>query len=148
MAGWELATVKFRTRTIDLVEHRWPAITATSLVSHLSLYAVLLLALRHLGVGEAEVGWAEVLAVFAFARLATAIPITPGGAGLVEAVLIGGLVAAGGARAQVVAAVLVYRALTWLLPIPLGVGCYLWWRRQPRVPSPTPAPSVVAAARP
>jgi uncharacterized membrane protein YbhN (UPF0104 family) len=32
--------------------------------------------------------------VFAFARLATAIPITPGGAGLVEVVLIGGLVAA------------------------------------------------------
>jgi uncharacterized membrane protein YbhN (UPF0104 family) len=30
----------------------------------------------------------------------------------------------------VVAAVLVYRALTWLLPIPLGVGTYLWWRRR------------------
>ena len=109
---------------------------------------MLLLALRHLGVGDAEVGWAEVLAVFAFARLATAIPFTPGGAGLVEAVLIGGLVAAGGAKAQVVAAVLVYRALTWLLPIPLGVGCYLWWRRQSRVASPTPAPSAVGAGRP
>jgi putative heme transporter len=109
---------------------------------------VLLLALRHVGVGEAEVGWAEVLAVFAFARLATAIPITPGGAGLVEAVLIGGLVAAGGAKAQVVAAVLVYRALTWLLPIPLGVGCYLWWRRQPPVAAPNPALSAVGAGRP
>jgi putative heme transporter len=73
--------VKFRTRTIDLVEHRWVAITATSLLSHLSLYAVLLVALRHIGVSDAEVGWAEVLAVFAFARLATAIPITPGGPG-------------------------------------------------------------------
>jgi uncharacterized membrane protein YbhN (UPF0104 family) len=38
--------------------------------------------------------------VFAFARLATAIPITPGGAGLVEVILIGGLVAAGGANAH------------------------------------------------
>jgi hypothetical protein len=28
--GWELATVKFRTRTLDLVEHRWRSITATS----------------------------------------------------------------------------------------------------------------------
>jgi putative heme transporter len=148
VAGWELATVRFRARTIDLVQHRWVAITAASLVSHLSLYAVLLLALRHVGVGEAEVGWAEVLAVFAFARLATAIPITPGGAGLVEAVLIGGLVAAGGAKAQVVASVLVYRALTWLLPIPLGVGCYLWWRRRSRVAPATPAPSAVLAGRP
>jgi uncharacterized protein (TIRG00374 family) len=146
VTGWELATVKFRARTIDLVEHRWVAITATSLVSHLSLYAVLLLALRH--VGDVEVGWAEVLAVFAFARLATAIPITPGGAGLVEAVLIGGLVAAGGAKAQVVAAVLVYRALTWLLPIPLGVGCYLWWRRRSWAAPATPTPSAVGAGQP
>ena len=56
--------------------------------------------------------------------------------------LIGGLVAAGGARPQVVAAVLVYRALTWLLPIPVGVVTYLWWRRRsfvaPGKPAPTP----------
>jgi uncharacterized membrane protein YbhN (UPF0104 family) len=130
VAGWELATVKFRTRTLDLVEHRWVAITAATLVSHLSLFLVLLVTLRHVGVSEDEVGWAQALAVFAFARLATAIPLTPGGAGVVEAVLIGGLVAAGGAKPEVVAAVLVYRALTWLLPIPIGVGCYLWWRRR------------------
>ena len=127
--GWELATVKFRSRTLHLVEHRWRSITVTSLVSHLSLYAVLLVTLRAVGVSQDEVGWAEVLAVFAFARLATAIPFTPGGAGVVEAVLIGGLVAAGGDRAQVTAAVLVYRALTWGLPILVGLGCYLWWRR-------------------
>ena len=148
VAGWELATVKFRARTVDLVERRWVAITATSLVSHLSLYLVLLAALRDVGVGDAEVGWAEVLAVFAFARLATAIPFTPGGAGLVEAVLIGGLVAAGGAKPQVVAAVLIYRALTWLLPIPVGVGCYLWWRRRSWVAPTTPAPSAVGAGPP
>src|SRR6266545_2446830 len=119
--GWELATVKFRGRTIALVEHRWGSITVTSLVSHLSLYLVLLVALRDVGVSDAQVGWAEVLAVFA--RLATAIPFTPGGVGFVEAVLIGGLTAAGGARAEVTAAVLVYRALTWALPILVGVAC-------------------------
>ena len=36
---------------------------------------MLLVALRFLGVSDAEVGWAEVLAVFAFARLLTAIPV-------------------------------------------------------------------------
>jgi putative heme transporter len=73
---------------------------------------------------------AEVLAVFAFARLVTAIPITPCGAGLVEAALIAGLVGAGGGTSQVAAAVLIYRALTWALPILVGIGCYVWWRRQ------------------
>jgi uncharacterized protein (TIRG00374 family) len=133
--GWELATVKFRARTLDLLERGWLPITATTLVSHLSLYLVLLVTLRAVGVSDDEVGWAEVLAVFAFARLATAIPITPGGAGLVEAVLIGGLVTAGGDREQVTAAVLVYRALTWGLPILVGVVCLLWWRRQSMVAS-------------
>ena len=128
--GWEIATVKFRNRTVDLLEHGWFPITAATLVSHLSLYLVLLTCLRDVGVSDAEVGWAEVLAVFAFARLATAVPITPGGAGVVEAVLITGLTAAGGDKAQVVAAVLVYRALTWGLPILVGVFCLLWWRKQ------------------
>jgi uncharacterized protein (TIRG00374 family) len=130
VAGWELATVKFRTRTIGLVEDRWVAITVWSLVSHLSLYAVLLVALRDVGVSDAEVGWAEVLAVFAVARLATAIPLTPGGLGFVEGVLVTGLVGAGGDPDQVAAAVVVYRALTWALPILVGIGCYVWWRRQ------------------
>jgi putative heme transporter len=143
VAGWELATVKFRARTVGLVRSRWVAITVTSLVSHLSLYLVLLVTLRHVGVSDAEVSWAEVLAVFAFARLATAIPLTPGGAGFVEAVLIGGLVAAGGVRPQVAAAVLVYRALTWLLPIPVGIGTYLWWRRRSLVAAGPEAPTPV-----
>ena len=128
--GWEIATVKFRNRTVDLLEHGWFPITAATVVSHLSLYLVLLVCLRDVGVSDAEVGWAEVLAVFAFARLATAVPITPGGAGVVEAVLITGLVAAGGDKPEVVAAVLVYRALTWGLPVLVGVGCLLWWRKQ------------------
>ena len=128
--GWEIATVKFRNRTIDLLEHGWFPITAATVVSHLSLYLVLLVCLWDVGVSNAEVNWAEVLAVFAFARLATAIPFTPGGAGVVEAVLITGLTAAGGDKPEVVAAVLVYRALTWGLPILVGIFCLLWWRRQ------------------
>ena len=81
MQGWELATVRFRARTLELLEHGWVPITAATLVSHLSLYVVLLACLRAVGVSDAEVSWAQVLVVFAFARLATAILITPAGPG-------------------------------------------------------------------
>jgi uncharacterized membrane protein YbhN (UPF0104 family) len=127
--GWELATTKFRSRTALLLSARWAWITFVTLVSHVSLFVVLLLALRHVGVSERQVSWIEVLAVFAFARLLTAIPITPGGLGVVEVALITSLSAAGGQRSQVAAAVLIFRALTYVLPIPLGLAAYVFWRR-------------------
>jgi uncharacterized membrane protein YbhN (UPF0104 family)/membrane-associated phospholipid phosphatase len=126
--GWDLAVLKFRSRVIGLVQERWLSLTFWIVVGHLSLYAVLLVTLQQVGVSNREVGWAEVLAVFAFARLLTAIPLTPGGLGIVELALISGLTAAGGDHAQVVAAVLVYRVLTYVLPIPFGLVTYLFWR--------------------
>jgi uncharacterized membrane protein YbhN (UPF0104 family)/membrane-associated phospholipid phosphatase len=137
--GWELATVRFRTRTLELLEHGWGPITAATLVSHLSLYLVLLACLRAVGVSDAEVSWAQVLVAFAFMRLVTMVPVTPGSAGVAELLLIAPLVAAGGDREQVTAAVLVYRALTWGLQIPVGVACYLWWRRSQRRAQPITA---------
>jgi uncharacterized membrane protein YbhN (UPF0104 family) len=137
--GWELATVRFRTRTLELLEHGWGPITAATVVSQLSLYLVLLGCLRAVGVSDAEVSWAQVLLVFAVARLLSIVPVTPGAAGVVEFALIAPLVAAGGDREQVTAAVLVYRALTWGLQIPVGVACYLWWRRSQRRAQPATA---------
>jgi putative heme transporter len=127
--GWDRATTKFRRRTVLLLRARWHWITLATVVSHLSLFAVLLLALRFVGVGPYQVSLAEALAVFAFARLLTAIPFTPGGLGVIELALITGLAAAGGARASVAAAVLVFRALTFVLPIPIGLATYVFWQR-------------------
>ncbi|MBJ7452876.1 MAG: flippase-like domain-containing protein, partial [Blastococcus sp.] len=118
VTGWDRATTKFRARTALLLKARWPWITLATVVSHLSLFLVLLLALRFVGVDAGQVSTVEALAVFAFARLLTAIPFTPGGLGVIELALITGLAAAGGPRALVAAAVLVFRALTYVLPIP------------------------------
>jgi putative heme transporter len=129
VTGWDRATTKFRGRTVLLLHARWHWITLATLVSHLSLFALLLLSLRFVGVGADEVSLAEALAVFAFARLLTAIPFTPGGLGVIELALITGLSTAGGPRALVAAAVLIFRALTFVLPIPIGLGTYVFWRR-------------------
>ncbi len=126
--GWDHAFTKFRGRVIGLVRHRWAALTITTVVGHLSLYAVLLITLRVMGVSEDEVGWAQVLAAFAFARLLTAIPLTPGGVGIIELALIASLTDAGGEDAEVVASVLIYRLLTYVVPILFGGLTYLYWR--------------------
>ncbi len=126
---WDSAAARFRQRTIGLARRRWLALTVTTVASHVGLYLVFLVALRELGVSAGQVTWPEALGVFAFARLAAAVPITPGGAGVIEATYIGGLVLAGGSHANVVAAVLVFRALTWGLQIPLGPVAYLIYLR-------------------
>ena len=120
--------VSFRADTVELVDRRWVAITLTTLLSQFALYVVLVLAMRHVGVSEQEVSAAQIFAVYAFGRLLTALPITPGGLGFVELGYIGGLVAAGGGKPQVVAAVLLFRALTYGIQIPLGAFTYMIWR--------------------
>ena len=134
---WGDRAVNFRHDTIGLVERRWIPLTLTTLLSHIALYFVLLLCLRDVGVSNAEISWAEVLAVFSFGRLVTAIPLTPGGVGVVELAYIGGLVLAGRHhadvpydifKAQVAAAVLLFRAFTYGIQIPLGGFTYIVWR--------------------
>src|SRR5437764_781533 len=101
VADWGERAVGFRKQTIKLVSRRWIPLTATTVVSHLALWFVLVLALRHVGVANHEISWAQILAVFAFARLLSAAPITPGGVGLVELALIAGLYAAGEVLASI-----------------------------------------------
>lgn len=131
IAEWAERAVAFRGETIGLLRHRWLSLTVASLVSHLSLYAVLLTALRNVGINQDELGWIEVLAAFAFVRLVSALPVTPGGVGVVElgyaAVMTIGMDAT--ASAQVVAAILLFRAITYVLPVPFGAASYLVWRR-------------------
>lgn len=129
IGGFGHTLVKFRRETIDVVRARWVALTLATILSQLALVAVLLMSLRNVGVSQDEVSWQQVFATFTFVRLISALPITPGGVGVVELGMTAGLVAAGGNEADVVAGVLVYRAVTYLPPIPIGAVCYLLWRR-------------------
>jgi uncharacterized protein (TIRG00374 family) len=97
------------------------------------LWLVLLACLRGVGLSQAQVSWQTSLAAFAFVRLLTVLPVTPGGLGITELGLIGTLAAAAGHQAstQVTAAVLLYRAVTYLPPIPLGAVACLIWRHAP-----------------
>jgi putative heme transporter len=123
----------FRDRAAGLLAARGWRITAATAVSQLALWLVLLACLRGTGLSQAQVPWQTSLAAFAFVGLLTALPITPGGAGITELGLVGFLAAGPGpsAGAQVTAAVLLYRAVTYLPSIPLGVAACLVWRHAP-----------------
>ena len=126
---WGKAAVRFRRDSITLLRERGLWLTVTTIVSHLSLFLVLLMSIRVVGVTADQVTWVEALATFAFARLVTVIPLTPGALGFVELSYIGALVWAGGDKVDVVAGVLLFRILTFLLQIPLGAITYPIWLR-------------------
>jgi putative heme transporter len=121
--------VRFRNETIGVLRGRWHVLTIATLVGHLTVYGVLLVSLRACGVDSSQVTWDEALAAWGLIRLLTAVPITPGGLGVVELGLSAALVGFGGHDAPVVAAVLIYRALTFLPPVLLGAMLGLTWRR-------------------
>jgi uncharacterized protein (TIRG00374 family) len=89
-----------------------------------------LTSLRVLDVPASEVNLVEAFAAWSLARLVGSIPITPGGIGVVELALTGTLVGFGGNNAGVVAAVLVYRFLTAVPTLILGLGAAVTIRRR------------------
>jgi uncharacterized protein (TIRG00374 family) len=129
VAGWDERLVGFRREAVGLLARRWLPLTLATLAGHLTVFLVLLVSLRTVGVSSDDVSFAEAFASWALIRIITTIPITPGGIGVVELGLTGALVSFGGNQPEVVAAVLLYRVLTYVPPIAVGGVCLLVWRR-------------------
>ena len=130
--GSGLALVRFREDSLELLRRRWAALSATILVGTLSVFLVLLAALRVTDIGSSDVTLVEAFTAWSLVRLLTAIPVTPGGIGITELVLVGTLTQFGGDEPKVVAAVLLFRALTFLPPVFIGAVVAVTWRRHER----------------
>lgn len=142
---WPLRLRNLRDDTVWLLRTRWWILTFWTVAGHLNLYLLLTLCLRAVGVPSSDLSLAAILAALAFGRLVTALPVTPGGLGVLEVGLTGALATVGRAdHAALVAAVLLFRSCTFLLPIPLGIVSWTTWSL--RRPSPTPDPDAPAPA--
>jgi uncharacterized membrane protein YbhN (UPF0104 family) len=127
---WDGETLaSFRDEAVVLLKQRWPWLTAGTIAGHLTVYFVLAVTLPAVGIGQDEVSIAESFAAWSLVRLLAALPLTPGGIGIVEVGLSGALIAFGGDESKVLAAVLVYRFLTVVPPVLLGGLFAATWRR-------------------
>ncbi len=128
--GWDGESfVHFRDRTNSLLKRRWHVLTLSTLAGHLTVFLVLLTSLRVLDVSGGEVSAVEAFAAWSLARLLGSIPITPGGLGVVELGLTTALVGFGGDQVEIVAAVLVYRFLTIVPTLGIGLLAGVTWKR-------------------
>lgn len=120
---------QFRADSLELLRARWFALTATTLIGVLTVFVALAVAVRAVGIPGSDVTYVEAFAAWASTRLlSTAIPVTPGGLGIVDVGLTTALTGFGGSTDAVVAAVLLYRVVTWLPPVVLGAFAGFGWR--------------------
>jgi uncharacterized protein (TIRG00374 family) len=105
----------------------WPQAVASAtgrwIFDFLSLYAALV------SLGARPPLYVALLAYCA-AQLLGQIPLTPGGLGVVEAGLTGTLALAGVPASSAALATLAYRLATYWLPLPIGLGAWIWHRRR------------------
>jgi uncharacterized protein (TIRG00374 family) len=108
---------------------RWQAALLAAVGSTGFDYLALLAALRAVGGSPRP---SLVLLAYASAEVLALVPATPGGLGFVEAGLVGMLTLAGIPSADALTATLLYRIVSFWLPIPAGGVAYVLFRRRDR----------------
>ncbi len=122
--------VVLRRDAVGLLETRWWRALLATMASQAASFSVLLMSLRFVGVSEADVTWLEAFAAFAIVQFAAVAPVTSGNVGVEEIAYLASLTAFSSSDlvAPITAAVIIYRAVTWLIVVPIGWGTYGVWR--------------------
>jgi uncharacterized protein (TIRG00374 family) len=122
---------KFRADMYDLLKARWAAITGAQIAVSLTQFLILYVALR--GVQGWDNPGTSIIAAFAafgISQIMLMVPITPGGLGTVDALMITILVSLGATKGDATAADLVWRASSYVPQIIVGIGCLIGWYRK------------------
>jgi len=122
-------SIDLRNSTKDVVFDRWRWVTVSNYIVILAQFAVLWFAIEGvLGDAPTTLTLAGAFAAFAISRMASMIPVTPGGLGTVDAALIALLTTFGLTSDEAVASALVWRACSWIPQVSLGVVTFIYWR--------------------
>ena len=130
--GLSERVVGFRDLAIGLVKKRGAWALLFSALGKLWAFAILVLALRIVGIDSSILSIGQIFIVWVIVLLITSIPITPGGIGIAEVAYIWLFTQiAGDQYSDIIAAgVILFRLVQWFLPIPIGWVSVGLWRRQ------------------
>jgi uncharacterized protein (TIRG00374 family) len=157
-AGIVEGVFDIRERMGEVVSRHGALAYAAAVIAKLAWFVVLEIALWAVGVTPAVLPPPAVLSAMAAVALVALIPITPGAVGVTEVAYVGLLTAVAGEQLveEIAAAVVLFRAVQWFLPIPIGWALLLLmrgghWRElavaeEPAVPAVAEEPAVPAVA--
>jgi len=128
--GLDEAAAQLRERTVTVLAAKKARLTAVTLGAYWLNGLLLTCCLWVAGIPHAELSLIAGLALYAVGRIGTIIQITPGGVGVVEVVYSAVFMAALPEQydTNVVAGVILYRLLTYVMPIAVGGVTYFVWR--------------------
>jgi uncharacterized membrane protein YbhN (UPF0104 family) len=136
----ERSVVSFGQRTRATVTSHGPSLTASNLAWALGNAVVLLMAMRFSGLGSSTVPLATALLACGYLMVVNILPI-PGKSALAAPTLFTIMSLTSDAdQSAMTAAILLYRVVTWLLPMPVGAAMFFVWRYRVRRDTVTTVP--------
>jgi len=130
ITSWPDNFVGMRADLIDTLRRDGVKLLATVIGGYLLNGLLLVACLYACGISRSQMPLTLGLMLYAIGRIATIVQITPGGVGITEIAYtaVFSAVLSDSSQPAIVAGVLVYRALTYALPIVTGAFSYLIWR--------------------
>lgn len=124
------ATLRFREGIAETWKERGYRVSGAVVGNYVVQGMIFGLSIRAVGLDSSEVPIGAIAVVYTAVRLLTIVNFTPGGVGVTEALYTTALltVTDGADQSQVVAAVFLFRGLTYVGPILLGAVSLLIWR--------------------
>ena len=123
--------IKFRSDMYGLLKRRWGHITVAQLSVIMTQFLIFYVALRGVqGWDEPGASALAAFGAFATAQIMLMVPITPGGLGTVDALMISLLVSMGVSEGDATAADLVWRAASYVPQIIIGIIALISWFRK------------------
>lgn len=115
----------FRIEVSDLVKTKWKSISSTNFLVQFSMFLVFWASCAALGI---EISVAIIFAIFCFGRLGTTIPLTPGGIGTTDAIMVAMIQLYGTPADLALAAVLLWRGFSYIPQVTLGLISFIFWQ--------------------
>ena len=123
--------LRFRASMYGLLKARWAAITGAQILVSLAQFLILYVALRGIqGWDSPGTSMLAAFAAFGISQIMLMVPITPGGVGTVDLLMITILTSLGADKADATAADVVWRAVSYLPQMILGIVALLAWYRR------------------
>ena len=118
--------MEFRQNSYQITIQRWPQLILSNLFQQLGQFSILYIALEILSPDPISI--AVIFGAFAVARYGTFIPLTPGGIGTVDAILVSLLIQTGIDNDVALAATLIWRFATLFPQMAIGSLTFIYWR--------------------